>query len=337
MRAGVWSAASWPAMGSTGEAVLFWCVAALIVLCALGVLFFRQAVYAAVCTVGVMLGLALLFFAQGAPFLGAVQVIVYTGAVMMLFVFVIMMVGIGTSDDYNRQSRANIVLAVVGGAGLAAALIAVVVHSTSPAAALPAGPDPYSNEPVTSIALSLFQDHWLSIMAAGVLLVTAAVGAMLLGHADRLGPKLSQRATAQAKMLAYRERGRHIGQLPAPGVYAVTNAANVPAISGETAGPVEQSVPRVLRVRGLERTIGQVEPHVAQSLELVRAGRGAHSALGPDARVGQSGAWGMPGPSAPRGLGRPETPGAPGVPAGGDEPHRSGAGAQGSKDQKEQK
>lgn len=308
MRAGLVSAAAWPAMGSTGEALLFWCVAVVVVACALGVLFFRRAVYAAISTVGVMLGLALLFFGQGAPFLGAVQVIVYTGAVMMLFVFVIMMVGIGASDDYNRQSRANIVLAVVGGVGLAAVLIAAVVHSTSPAAQLPAAADAYSDEPVTSVAVALFQDHWLAIELAGVLLVTAAVGAMLLAHADRLGPKLSQRATAQARMQAYRARGRHIGQLPAPGVYATTNAANVPAISGETAGPVEQSVPRVLRVRGLDRTIGQVEPRVAQSLELVRAGEGDRSPLGPASRVGQSGAWGMPGPSAPSGLRQPRAP-----------------------------
>ena len=83
--------AVWPAMGSTGEAILFWCVAVFMVACALGVLFFRKAGYSAISMVGVMLGLAVLYLAQGAAFLGAVQVVVYTGAIMMLFLFVIMM------------------------------------------------------------------------------------------------------------------------------------------------------------------------------------------------------------------------------------------------------
>lgn len=297
---------SWPQMNSTGEAILFWCVALFMVACALGVLFLKKAAYNAICMVGVMLGLAILYIAQGAPFLGAVQVVVYTGAIMMLFLFVIMMIGLGASDEYRRQRRGNIVGAVLLSLGLAVVLVGIVGHSSITAVDAPAV-DPYSDEPVTSLATELFSNHWFSMELAGALLITAAIGAMLLTHTDRLSPKVDQKATAHAKMRAFRESGRRLGQLPAPGVYATTNAADVPAIAGDTMSPIEESIPRVLRVRGLTRTLSQVEPDVAESLQLVRSGDAADSFFGPEASasVPRSGSWGMPGPAAPDGLGKP--------------------------------
>ncbi|MDK8351076.1 NADH-quinone oxidoreductase subunit J, partial [Gleimia europaea] len=98
----------------TGETVLFWITAAIMVLGALGVLFFKKAAYAALSMVLVMLGLSVLYFAQGAPFMGVVQVVVYTGAIMMLFLFVLMMIGLQATDNYQNQRRGNIVLAVIG-------------------------------------------------------------------------------------------------------------------------------------------------------------------------------------------------------------------------------
>ncbi|MDN6428402.1 MAG: NADH-quinone oxidoreductase subunit J [Propionibacterium sp.] len=299
--------AAWPAMGSTGEAILFWCVATVMVVCALGVLFFRKAAYSAISMVGVMLGLAILYVAQGAPFLGSVQVVVYTGAIMMLFLFVIMMIGIGATDDYRRQRRGNIVAASLGGVGLAVVLVGILGHTQMPEAKGLGGADPYSNEPVTALATTLFRDHWFSMELSGVLLITAAIGAMLLTHTDRLGPAVNQHSTARAKMRAFKESGRRIGQLPAPGVYATSNAVDVPAIAGDTLGPVEESVPRVLRVRGLDRSISQVEPDVAEALQLMRSGDHADSPFGAasSGAVPRSGSWGMPGPAAPQGLDQP--------------------------------
>ena len=95
---------NWPEMASTGEAILFGCVAVFMIACALGVLFFKKAVHCAICMVGVMLGLAILYLMHGAAFLGTVQVVVYTGAIMVLFLFVIMMIGLGASDNYAQQS-----------------------------------------------------------------------------------------------------------------------------------------------------------------------------------------------------------------------------------------
>ncbi|WP_022868531.1 NADH-quinone oxidoreductase subunit J [Schaalia vaccimaxillae] len=300
---------SWPTMGSVGEMIFFCCVAVVMVCGALGVLFFKKAAYAAISMVVVMIGLAMLYFALQAPFLGIVQVVVYTGAIMMLFLFVIMMIGLGASDDYSIQRRGNIVAAVLGGLGFTLLIFIVISHTTMN------GPgeiavDPYSNEPITGLAATLFSKHWLAIEIADALLITAAVGAMYLTHTDRLAPKLSQLGVAKAKMRAFAESGGRIGQLPSPGVYAKSNAADVPAISGETLEPLEESVPRVIRVRGLERTLGQVDPEVAQSLMLARAEETIDSPFSHEASaaVPLSGAWGMPGPGAPTGLDQPMAP-----------------------------
>ena len=261
----------WPMMGSTGEIILFACTAIVMVACALGVLFCKKAAHSVICMIGVMLGLAILYIANSAPFLGVAQIVVYTGAIMMLFLFVIMLIGIGTSDDYARQSRGAIVAAVLGGLGLIVIVTTAILKSV-PDTYAANEVNPYSNEPITDLAITLFQEHWLSMELAGSLLITAAVGAMLLTHSDRLGPKVTQLQTARNKMRAFGEKGARIGQLPAPGVYAQSNAADVPAISGETLGPVEESVPRVLRVRGLTRTIGEVTPEVSEQLALARGG-----------------------------------------------------------------
>lgn len=302
---------TWPTMGSTGEAVLFSITAIIMVACALGVLFFKKAAYAAISMVGVMLGLAVLYITEQAPFLGIVQVVVYTGAIMMLFLFVIMMIGIGATDDYATQSKSLIVAAILAGLGLAVIIISAIAHTTLAGEAVGLEPkNPYSDEPITALATTLFSEHWLTMEVAGALLITAAIGAMLLTHSDALSPRISQRETAKAKMRAFAETKRHIGQLPAPGVYAHSNAADVPAISGETLAPVEESVPRVIRVRGLDRRIEQVDPEVAQSLMLARRAEVIDSPFAPEASaaIPLSGSWGMPGPAAPSGLDQPLAP-----------------------------
>ena len=230
---------------------------------------------------------------------------------MMLFLFVIMLIGIGTSDDYARQARGAIVAAVLGGLGLIV-IVATAILKSVPAPHKPVEVDPYSNQPIIDLAITLFQQHWLSMELAGGLLITAAVGAMLLTHSDRLTPKADQFETARNKMRAFAEKGARIGQLPAPGVYAQSNAADVPAISGETLGPVEESVPRVLRVRGLTRTIGEVTPEVSEQLALARTETASASELdespytiGRTPDVPRSGSFGMPGAAAPTGLAQP--------------------------------
>lgn len=294
-------AAMWPQMSGIGEALLFWCVATIMVVAALGVLFLKRAAYAALCMVVVMLGVAVLYFALQAPFNGVVQVVVYTGAIMMLFLFVIMMIGLSARDGFEEQRPGYVITAVVLGIALAGLGIAVVLHSTV------TGPgtidvDPYSNGPVTGLATELFANHWLTIELAAMLLVTSAVGAVLMTNSDRLRPKFTQRAAAEARMKEYATKGAHPGQIPAPGVYATSNAVDNPAISGDTGTIVEESIPRVLRVRGLGKPMGALEPEVTKSLQLAKAGRDQDTLWAEKAIVPQSRAWGMPGDKAPQGL-----------------------------------
>ncbi len=292
---------AWPEMSGIGEALLFWSTAVIMVAAAIGVLLFRKAAYAALCMVTVMLGMAVLFFALEAPFNGAVQIVVYTGAIMMLFLFVIMMIGLGATDGFREQRPGYIITAAVMGVALAVLAVGALLHSTV------VGPgkidlDPYSNAPVTSLAFSLFQNHWFTIQLAAVLLITAAVGAVLLTHADRLGIKFDQVNTADARMTEYSVRGVHPGQKAAPGVYAQTNAVGLPAIAGDTMEPVLDSVPRVLRLRGLETPLGTVSPQVTEALQLVKSGRRDETMWSSTPQVPQSRAWGMGGDTAPSGL-----------------------------------
>jgi NADH-quinone oxidoreductase subunit J len=88
-----------------GESITFWVLAVVSVIAALGLVFSRRAVYSALMLGVVMFSLAVLYAVQDAPFLAAVQIIVYTGAVMMLFLFVLMLVGVDSSDSLVETIR----------------------------------------------------------------------------------------------------------------------------------------------------------------------------------------------------------------------------------------
>ncbi|MBE1878595.1 NADH-quinone oxidoreductase subunit J [Myceligenerans sp. TRM 65318] len=233
---------------SGGEAFLFWVLAPLMVLAALGLLFVRRAVHAALCVVFVMVSLAIMYIASSAPFLGVVQVVVYTGAVMMLFLFVLMLVGVDASDSLTETIRGQRWIGLLLGLGLAIVLIGVVSQATFRAGAPPTE-DQVAN-PV-GLARILFGDYVLAMETVGVLLVTAAMGALMLTHRRRLEPKRTQRYVAEQRVKALAEGGT-LTPLPAPGVYAQSNAMDTPAL-GPDGRPLEHSVSRVLRIRGQEK------------------------------------------------------------------------------------
>jgi NADH-quinone oxidoreductase subunit J len=236
---------------SGGETVLFWVIAPLMVLAALGLLFVKRAVHAAMCLVFVMVSMAILYIAQEAPFLGVVQVVVYTGAVMMLFLFVLMLVGVDASDSLTETIRGQRWIGLLIGIGLAAVLGGVVGRAAFPPAVGLDGGDPAGVANPQALARVLFGDYVLAMEAVGVLLVTAAVGALVLTHRRRLAPKQTQQSVAEARISALPD-GVILTPLPAPGVYARSNAMDTPALDADGA-PVPHSVPRVLRIRGQER------------------------------------------------------------------------------------
>ncbi|MGO4420410.1 NADH-quinone oxidoreductase subunit J, partial [Streptomyces sp. MCAF7] len=100
---------------STGEAVQFWVLATVAVIGALGTILMRKAVHSALCLAGTMIVLAVFYLANGAYFLGVVQIVVYTGAIMMLFLFVVMLVGVTAADSLKETLKGQRWLAALCG------------------------------------------------------------------------------------------------------------------------------------------------------------------------------------------------------------------------------
>src|SRR3954464_7063145 len=110
-------------MRSEGLMIAFWILAPIMVAAALGLLFARKAVHAALLLAVVMISLAILYAVQDAPFLFAVQIIVYTGAILMLFLFVLMLVGVDASGSVIETIRGQRIASILVGLGFGALLV----------------------------------------------------------------------------------------------------------------------------------------------------------------------------------------------------------------------
>ncbi len=223
--------------------ITFWTLAPIMVLAALGILVVRKAVHAALLLAVVMISLAVLYASLEAPFLFAVQIIVYTGAILMLFLFVLMLVGVDASDSLTETIRGHRAAALVVGA-LFGLTIALCVGQVGYGTAVGLD-DVNAGGNVPALADLLFSDWVLAFETTSALLITAAVGAMVLAHRERLDPKGSQADLAAQRMREYAETGRHPGPLPSPGVYARHNAVDTPALLPDGT-PSELSLNRTL-------------------------------------------------------------------------------------------
>jgi NADH-quinone oxidoreductase subunit J len=227
--------------------VIFWVLAPIMVLAALGILFVRKAVHAALLLAVVMIGLAVLYLVQDAPFLFSVQIIVYTGAILMLFLFVLMLVGVDASDSVVETIKGQRVMATV--VGLLFGVIVVLGLGQLSVGAVQGLATANDAGNVPGLAQLLFSTYVFAFEATSALLITAAVGAMVLAHRERLSPKVTQGDLAARRMRAYAEHGKHPGPLPAPGVFARHNAVDTPALLPDGT-PSEISVSRTLQSRG---------------------------------------------------------------------------------------
>jgi NADH-quinone oxidoreductase subunit J len=228
----------------------FWILAPIMVAAALGILFVRKAVHAALLLAVVMIGLAVLYAVLDAPFLFAVQIIVYTGAILMLFLFVLMLVGVDASDSVVETIRGQRVLAVFGGLLLGVVLVVALAQVSLGAAV---GLDAANGEGnIQALANILFSKYVFAFETTSALLITAALGAMVLAHRERLTPKASQAEHAAQRLQDYADSGKHLGPLPPPGVYARHNAVDTPALLPDGTAS-EESVSRVLAARGTVR------------------------------------------------------------------------------------
>ncbi|MEU3167826.1 NADH-quinone oxidoreductase subunit J [Streptosporangium sp. NPDC006930] len=247
-----------------GETITFWVLAVVSVGAALGLVFSRRAVYSALMLGVVMLSLAVLYAVQEAPFLAAVQIIVYTGAVMMLFLFVLMLVGVDSADSLVETIRGQRLWASVAGLSFAV-LLALGVGNAVYAA--PVGLDAAvqaAGGNVPGLAELIFTRYVFAFEVTSALLITAALGAMVLAHRERIRPKATQRDLARARFA-----GPQPSPLPGPGTYALHNAIDMPALLPD--GTVsEKSVNRVLArqvAEGFEPTDPEKAALIKQVLE----------------------------------------------------------------------
>lgn len=241
---------------STGEAVLFWIIAPIMVIAALGLVFAKKAVHAALSMALVMICLGVVYLAQQAPLLGAVQIFVYTGAVMMLFLFVIMLIGVDSSDSLIETIKGQRVFGYLLTLGLAVLLLGGLGRVTfSPAVGL--DEINYGGN-ITNTARKIFSDYVWAFEVTSALLITAALGAMVLAHRERLFPKATQRELSERRI----REGAIKAPLPAPGVFARHNAVDTPALLPD-GSLSELSVSRVLRARGQVRVSSDAARDVA--------------------------------------------------------------------------
>ena len=244
--------------------VAFWILAPIMVIAALGILFVRSAVHAALLLAVVMISLAILYAALEAPFLFVTQIIVYTGAILMLFLFVLMLVGVDSADSVVETIKGQRVMAIIGGLTLGTLLVVGLAQITL---GTTVGLDE-ANKPgnIEALANIMFSRYVFAFETTSALLITAAVGAMVLAHRERLTPKPTQASTARQRVKDYAETGKHLGPLPPPGTFARHNAVDTPALLPDGTASAA-SISRVLAARGTVRSA----PALADDIEIVEA------------------------------------------------------------------
>jgi NADH-quinone oxidoreductase subunit J len=244
---------------STAEAWIFWILAPVAIIGAFGMVLSRNAVHAALWLVLTMFCLAVFYVVEDAPFLGLVQVIVYAGAIMVLFLFVIMLIGVDFSDSLTETLRGQRPAAIVLGLGFAGMLIFPIARTISKPTAAGLGNDGFNGN-VNSIAKLLFTTYVWPFEVISALLIVAAVGAMVLGHREQL-----HRRTQRERSIS-RTRGLDgpITPLPGPGVYARHDAVDRPALLPD-GSPARNSVSAQY-----QQTIDERLPEEHQELAALR-------------------------------------------------------------------
>jgi NADH-quinone oxidoreductase subunit J len=249
---------------------MFWPIAIVSVAAALGMIFARKAVYCALMLAVVMLSLATAYAVLEAPFLALVQVIVYTGAVLMLFLFVLMLVGVSSTDSLIETIRGQRLWAGIAGLAFIVLLVIDLGHATLPKAKGLAGPNSGGN--VLGLANLIFTKYVFAFEVTSALLITAALGAMVLTHRERTRPKPTQKELSKRRF-----QGDHPTPLPGPGTYARHNAVDMPALLPDGSVSELSVSPVIARRPEINQSLhadlhGETEEHaVEEDVAAVRA------------------------------------------------------------------
>ncbi|MBU6531955.1 NADH-quinone oxidoreductase subunit J [Streptomyces sp. NPDC057245] len=274
MSAQLAAAATLSAGTSTGEAVQFWILGTVAVIGALCTVFMKKAVHSALCLAGTMIVLAVFYLANGAYFLGIVQIVVYTGAIMMLFLFVVMLVGVTAADSLKETIKGQRWLALLSGLGFGILLIGGIGNaSVSEFTGLAQA---NANGNVEGLASLIFTKYVFAFEITGALLITAAVGAMVLTHRERTERAATQRELSEKRL----REGEYLPPLPAPGVYARHNAVDIAGLLPDGT-PSELTVSRTLRERGQIRDVSMEALGDLKALEQRAEERLERTAPGP--------------------------------------------------------
>lgn len=245
---------------STGEAFQFWVLGTVAVIGALCTVFMKKAVHSALCLAGTMIILAVFYLANGAYFLGVVQIVVYTGAIMMLFLFVVMLVGVTAADSLKETIKGQRWLALACGLGFGVLLFAGIGNASLKEFNGVGQANAGGN--VEGLAALIFTKYVFAFEITGALLITAAVGAMVLTHRERTERALTQREMAEKRV----REGKHVPPLPAPGVYARHNAVDIAGLLPDGT-PSELTVSKTLRDRGQIRDVSTEALNDLKALE----------------------------------------------------------------------
>lgn len=237
---------------TTGEAVTFWILAPLTVIAALGVVASAKAVYSALFLASTMIMLAVFYMVQGAVFLGVVQIVVYTGAVMMLFLFVLMLVGVDSSDSLTESLTGHRIAAAVVGLGFGLLLVGGLGNaSLSDFQGFTAD---VAGANVEGIAELIFLRYVWAFQLTGALLITATIGAMVLTHRDDVGRTRTQKEMSQDRFRV----GARVTPLPSPGVFARHNGVDQRALLPDGSSS-ELSVSRAFRTETDDEDVSERE------------------------------------------------------------------------------
>ncbi|GAA1392414.1 NADH-quinone oxidoreductase subunit J [Luteococcus peritonei] len=234
----------------TAQAVAFWILAPIAVLGALGMVLSRKPVHSALSLAMMMIALAGLYASLDAPFLFVVQIIVYMGAILMLFLFVMMLVGVDTTDSFVETLKGHRVASALAALGFVVLLVGAVARGLKGS---PVGLDAANAAEgghVQSLAALIFTKYVFAFEATAALLITAALAAMVLAHGEQLRPKVRQAGQLAERMRRYADEGAHPGPLPSPGVYARSNSVQAPALLPD-GSIAENSVVQAMADRGV--------------------------------------------------------------------------------------
>ncbi|MBJ6634108.1 NADH-quinone oxidoreductase subunit J [Streptomyces griseoincarnatus] len=245
---------------STGEAVQFWILGTVAVIGALCTVFMRRAVHSALCLAGTMIILAVFYLANGAYFLGAVQIVVYTGAIMMLFLFVVMLVGVTAADSLKETIKGQRWMALLCGLGFGVLLVGGIGNAALSEFSGVGEANAGGN--VQGLASLMFTRYVFAFEITGALLITAAVGAMVLTHRERTERAMTQREMAEQRV----REGTYLPPLPAPGVYARHNAVDIAGLLPDGT-PSDLTVSKTLRDRGQVRDVSREALNDLRALE----------------------------------------------------------------------